>query len=329
MSLGWIKLYANLPEHPKSDALEAALGVARAWTHLVELWLWASRVKPTGDLTGVADLTIAKRAGWAGDASLFVAALRQSGWLGDDGRLHGWDEHQGAHQAKAARDAQRMRDRRATVARTYSDDSATVAGKRREREEERREEEERKEREEKPLTLPAAAAPERQEATETPQRKVIELEPWRRKLTARLTSSPGEQQYWADDPAGVLEARDPDSQPHQAFGQVLRERYPALDGQRGRPSLNEKVTAKWDSWAQKFAHHGARAAYAGLASWIGEGYAQHLRSWERDGHVDVRAMSADRAAAPARDMAKAPRAEPDKHELAEMAAAAAEAGGAP
>lgn len=107
--LPWIKLFGNLPDHPKSDLLEDILGVERAWTHVVELWLWVSRVRPKGTLEGLSDAVIAKRSGWAHDAETFVRALIEAGWLTEDRELAGWDEHQGAHVRKVERDRQRRK----------------------------------------------------------------------------------------------------------------------------------------------------------------------------------------------------------------------------
>jgi hypothetical protein len=109
MSLPWIKLWTNLPEHPKADRLEALLGVPRAWTHLVQLWLWVAKVKPDGDLSGIDPAVIAKRSGWDGSEDKFLSALTACGFLDPDGRLHDWDGMQGAHIAKAASDRERAR----------------------------------------------------------------------------------------------------------------------------------------------------------------------------------------------------------------------------
>ena len=131
MSLPWIRIYNDLPDHPKSDQLAALLGEARAWTHVVELWLWASRVRPDGSLAGLHPAVIAKRSGWLGDADVFVDAMRQSGFIDGD-QLHGWLEYQGAHAKKLEKDRTRIRQLRdtnknvaATVAATPP---ATVAG---------------------------------------------------------------------------------------------------------------------------------------------------------------------------------------------------------
>lgn len=111
MSLPWIKLYNNLPEHPKSDRLAALLDDRRAWTYVVQLWLWASRVAPDGDLSGISDDMIAHRAGWQGDATLFAQALRTTGFLVKS-YLHDFREVNEAHAKKLAKDRSRISQKR-------------------------------------------------------------------------------------------------------------------------------------------------------------------------------------------------------------------------
>lgn len=104
--LPWIKVYGDLPTHRKSVTLAALLNEPRAWTHVVELWLWVSRHAPEGDLGKMPDAAVAHVAGWRGDAGAFVNALRTAGFL-DETRIHGWYEHNGAHFRKQAADKAR------------------------------------------------------------------------------------------------------------------------------------------------------------------------------------------------------------------------------
>jgi hypothetical protein len=108
MSLPWIRVYNDLPDHPKSDHLAAILQEPRAWTHVVELWLWVSRVRPDGSLAGLHPVVIAKRAGWSGDPITFVDAMRQAGFLDGD-QIHDWLDYQGAHAKKLEKDRTRIR----------------------------------------------------------------------------------------------------------------------------------------------------------------------------------------------------------------------------
>lgn len=130
MALPWIKLYTSLPDHPKSDLLSVALGVDRAWTHVVELWLWVARMRPNGHIGNLPPELVAKRAGWSGDAAQFLNALQSSGFLDEHGQLHGWSDAQSAHAEKLQRDADRARVRRGSVARRSRDELRTSHGRR-------------------------------------------------------------------------------------------------------------------------------------------------------------------------------------------------------
>lgn len=110
----WIKLWSSLPTHRKSDALEAALATPRAWTHLVELWLWAINNAADGDLSAVADYVIAKRAGWSGDPAKFVEALTSTGWLSEDRIMENWVERQPKHVENRLKATLKKRAQRAT-----------------------------------------------------------------------------------------------------------------------------------------------------------------------------------------------------------------------
>lgn len=118
--LPWIHLYVSLPRHPKSLRLAELLGRrrgARAWTHVVELWLWASEQRPTGDLSDLSDETIAKVSGWSGDAGVFASALKAAGFVDPDGYLHDWDTTQEKHVALGEQAAEAKEARSSSAAR--------------------------------------------------------------------------------------------------------------------------------------------------------------------------------------------------------------------
>jgi hypothetical protein len=105
MSLPWIKLAADLPDHPKSLHLSAVLRQERAWTHVVQLWLWASKHAPDGDISKHPAHVIEHAAGWRGDPGELVDAMEEVGFLHEATRtLAGWEKHQGAHIRKRERD---------------------------------------------------------------------------------------------------------------------------------------------------------------------------------------------------------------------------------
>lgn len=60
---------------------------------LVSLWLWAAQNATDGDLSGCSDRAIAKAAGYRKAPGLFVAALKEAGFLNEDNKLHDWEEY--------------------------------------------------------------------------------------------------------------------------------------------------------------------------------------------------------------------------------------------
>ena len=114
--LPWIRVDIDLKDTPEADRLDAALGERRTWTYVVELWCWAARHAPTGDLSGIENATVARRAGWAGDAEKFVGGLIASGFLSATGTLKWWAEQQSKRLERAEQDAERKRAERAARA---------------------------------------------------------------------------------------------------------------------------------------------------------------------------------------------------------------------
>lgn len=175
MTLPWIKLLNNLPDHPKSGLLglfvlehvrvdaapvEAQLArlraleehvAQRAWTYAPQLWLWVSRVRPSGDLADIPDSLIARHGGWPAflPPELFVQGLTRAGLLDEDRKVHDWDEIQGAHRRKLEADAAAKRAARAAAkaardaAKAAAQNVSSTNVRRTARVEERREEEKR------------------------------------------------------------------------------------------------------------------------------------------------------------------------------------------
>jgi hypothetical protein len=94
----WLKVYDDLPRHPKTTRLCRALGADRNTVvgSLICLWSWASTYAQDGDLTRFTNQDIADAAGWEGDAGELVKAMKDSGFL--DGRvIHNWMHYSGAY----------------------------------------------------------------------------------------------------------------------------------------------------------------------------------------------------------------------------------------
>lgn len=133
MALQWIQVDANLSTHRKSVHLAALIGDQRAWTYPVQLWAWASQNQPDGFVRGsAAKLVVEHVSGWRGEPGKLYESMLEAGWLDaqEDGVfIHDWPDHQGAHIAKAEKDAERQRERRATVHRTYGGRPSAVQRK--------------------------------------------------------------------------------------------------------------------------------------------------------------------------------------------------------
>ena len=93
-----IRVLVSFWGHPKRKRLEMILGPG-ATGYLIDLWLRTAQDRPDGILTGWDETDIALAAGWEGDPSESVEALKKTGWLdvAEDGTflVHDWSEYQG------------------------------------------------------------------------------------------------------------------------------------------------------------------------------------------------------------------------------------------
>jgi hypothetical protein len=95
----WLKVYDDLPRHPKTTRLTRKLNVDRALVVgcLVCLWTWAFEYAEDGDLSKYEAEDIAEAARWPGDAAEFVAALHATGWLDKGPLIHDWEAYTSAY----------------------------------------------------------------------------------------------------------------------------------------------------------------------------------------------------------------------------------------
>lgn len=97
----WIQVYSNLLQHPKTGTLAVELDLkssdveieAVAVGILVSLWTWAVQNAPNGDLSNTNPRTIARAANWKRKPDTLIVALKISGFLDDDMKLHDWEEY--------------------------------------------------------------------------------------------------------------------------------------------------------------------------------------------------------------------------------------------
>lgn len=92
-----LRLNVDFPDHPKTLALESALGSAGPWA-LVRLFGWCARFRETGDLRAFLDEEIEAFARWTGEKGRLISELIRLGWLEGSAfarRIHDWTAHQG------------------------------------------------------------------------------------------------------------------------------------------------------------------------------------------------------------------------------------------
>ena len=97
----WIQVYSNLPQHKKTSRLAEELKISSAVVDpnmvavgiLIGLWTWAIQNAYDGDLSECSARTIANACQWKKKPETLVAALKKTGWLDADMRLHDWEEY--------------------------------------------------------------------------------------------------------------------------------------------------------------------------------------------------------------------------------------------
>ncbi len=96
--MAWIELHQSLPQHRKLLALRDALRLRTpaALGHMCLLWLWALDNAPDGDLSALPPRQLAEICQFnARRAGELAAALRTSGFVDADWRLHDWGDYTG------------------------------------------------------------------------------------------------------------------------------------------------------------------------------------------------------------------------------------------
>lgn len=94
--MAWIESHQSLGRHPKLLKLAGLLRVhkAQAIGHLKYLWWWALDYVPkNGDLSAFTSAEISTGAEWPGDAVAFHTALKEAGWIDENGCINDWEEY--------------------------------------------------------------------------------------------------------------------------------------------------------------------------------------------------------------------------------------------
>lgn len=134
MSLPWIQVAKEFARSPEAISLGHDLGIGRrgAVGLCVEFWTWASDQAPDGRVDGaLSALVIDDAMGFGPGGPSFSDAMLKVGLLEHDGggiRIVGWGRYAKALE-KAANDATRKRERRASGAETAPERRGVGAGK--------------------------------------------------------------------------------------------------------------------------------------------------------------------------------------------------------
>jgi hypothetical protein len=110
--MAWIESHQQLGRHPKLLKLAGTLRIHRAQAigHLHYLWWWALDYASYGDVSALTSAEIAAAAEWPGDVRQFHAALKEVGWIDQNGQLHDWMDYAGklVEQRKVDRERKRL-----------------------------------------------------------------------------------------------------------------------------------------------------------------------------------------------------------------------------
>lgn len=115
--MAWIQSHQHLGRHPDTRRLaaRAGIGAPQVIGHLHYLWWWTLEYAPDGDLSRFSPVEIAFASEWTGDPAFWFAALKEIGWIDDQGRVRDWDDIAGRLARERARDRERKRTEREAI----------------------------------------------------------------------------------------------------------------------------------------------------------------------------------------------------------------------
>lgn len=106
MSQLYIRVKTSFYAHRKTARLRALLGPDHeqdAFWIPPRLWAYAAENQPDGQMGSYASAELASLLGCYKHATSILQALKDSGFLDLDGKIHDWEEHNGYHEKYAAR----------------------------------------------------------------------------------------------------------------------------------------------------------------------------------------------------------------------------------
>lgn len=120
MGAKWLRLEADIVDHPKTGRLETLLGTPLAGWYVVRALSWLSRFCPTGQVRDIDGASLESSCQWRGESGRLLDSLVKAGWLdvlaNGGWEWHDWAEHQGKVASKAAKERARKAAYRARLA---------------------------------------------------------------------------------------------------------------------------------------------------------------------------------------------------------------------
>lgn len=248
-ALPWIKVFKDLPTHPKMQHLELIVG-PRAFDHTVRALLWIAQYRPTGDISNIKPEVLEAATRWDGTRGQLHAAWVETGFIeSDTRRWHDWGDVQDGHvehdarkkQASSRQKKKRERDS-VSVTRDSSVTSVTVT----------------RDKSVTSLSLSPSSDLADQESVNAIAEPVPEFDdspivsawmPGTRTVYGQKRYDmfkAEESKIWPKCTDDVMRAIDPATGFH--LGEAWTKRFPCLDGRNGRPDVPTVVARCFVHW---------------------------------------------------------------------------------
>lgn len=98
----YVRIMTGFYSHRKTARLRSKIGNDAFWIP-PRLWAYCAENQPDGDVSGYSADELAMLLGCSSNAQAMLEALKEAGFITQDGKVHGWDEHNRYHTAYAER----------------------------------------------------------------------------------------------------------------------------------------------------------------------------------------------------------------------------------
>ena len=102
MSNLYVRVMTGFYTHRKTVRLRVAIGDSAYWIP-PRLWAYCAENQPDGDLSKYQPEELAMLLGYSSNAQAMLQALKDSGFVTNEGFIHDWDEHNGYHKSFSER----------------------------------------------------------------------------------------------------------------------------------------------------------------------------------------------------------------------------------